>query len=380
MPVVITPDPLIKESGKCRDQLESSPSQLLRSVSDSHSEYPILRSSFTFPNGGSGVAPAQNGFTHTVIRAWQQDLHLKLRPDDVWLAILAQFTFFVNVNAEALRSLFVSHQGTLNLVFDARPATLKTADVGFITQALASMVREKLKDPNIAATLLPEFTTTTPHDRATAAMVFLGSMREYFSYGIEFGCSFPSVTLLGERRDWAAMLPRAAWLATVVGGRDVAVAAWAARVSKVLEYMVASFDRPDDADVRRFWNSAVHQAGGGPSGGLTTLSGWLTAFCWWGVDGKRVKDYTDEDLGQAWFRRAGDGGCRRLVLDGVEFPVIGRESIPAGVVRVPLTLYQPWGEEEAVLLAGSMGMEVLIEEDDEIAVRPASGWWMLETL
>jgi hypothetical protein len=62
------------------------------------------------------------------------------------------------------------------------------------------MVREKLKDPNIAATLLPEFITTTPHDRATAAMVFLGTMREYFSYGIEFGCSFPSVTLLGELR------------------------------------------------------------------------------------------------------------------------------------------------------------------------------------
>jgi hypothetical protein len=244
------------------------------------------------------------------------------------------------------------------------------------------MVREKLKDPNIAATLLPEFTTTTPHDRATAAMVFLGTMREYFSYGIEFGCSYPSVTLLGERRDWAAMLPRAAWLATVVGGRDAAVAAWAARLSKVLEYMVASFDRPDDADVRRFWNSAVHQAGG-------ASSGWLTAFCWWRVDGRRVKDYTNENLPRAWFRRAEDGGCRRLVLDGVEFPVINRESIPAGInresipagiVRVPLTMYQPWGEDEAVLLAGSMGMEVLIEEDDEIAVRPASGWWMLETL
>jgi hypothetical protein len=54
---------------------------------------PILHSSF----GGleaaqlSSVVPYGNGFVDGVIRAFQQDLHLSIRPDDVWLAIVTQF-------------------------------------------------------------------------------------------------------------------------------------------------------------------------------------------------------------------------------------------------------------------------------------------------
>jgi hypothetical protein len=233
------------------------------------------------------------------------------------------------------------------------------------------MVMEHLRDPNVAMTLLPTFTTTTPHDRATAAMAFLGTMKEYFSYGVDFGCSFPSVTLLGERSDWADMLQRVAWFGTV--GHEETTA-WTVRLTKVLEYMVASFDRPDDTDVKRFWNRAVHERESNMSGGIVTVSGWLTAFCWWGADGKKLQSYSDEKLS-----RSGPDGYRRLTLDGVEFPVIERKRVPAGIVRVPLTLYhQDVRPGEAALLAGSMGMQV-IEEDDETAVQPASGWWWLST-
>ncbi|KAK4102845.1 hypothetical protein N658DRAFT_522844 [Parathielavia hyrcaniae] len=210
------------------------------------------------------VVPNKNGFTHTVIRAWQQDLHLKIRLDDVWLAILNQFSFFVNGNAETLRDIFVAHEGRAEVVVDARPNTIETVDVGFVAQELASMVKQRLKDPNIATTLLPKFTTTTPHDQTTAAIVFLGAVKEYFGYGARLGCSFPSVTLLGERSDWAYMLQRLAWFSTIDHEESVA---WALRLTKTLEYMVASFDRPDDPDMKQFWMRAVHEAGSGGSGG-----------------------------------------------------------------------------------------------------------------
>ena len=38
-----------------------------------------------------------------IIRAFQQDLHLTIRPDDVWLAILTQFSFYVNNIEEPFR-------------------------------------------------------------------------------------------------------------------------------------------------------------------------------------------------------------------------------------------------------------------------------------
>lgn len=88
-------------------------------------------------------------------------------------------------------------------------------DLGAVAQQLAAMVKELLDDPNVTTTLLPTFTTTTAHDQATAAMVLLGAMKEYFSYGVLFGCSFPSVMLLGERSDWADMLERVAWFWTI---------------------------------------------------------------------------------------------------------------------------------------------------------------------
>ena len=111
MPVVIKPDP-DSQSGKNRDVATSSPLNLLLYSSGGHYRCPILHSSFSsqHDSGGSTNPPSSivgnnNGFVHTVIRAWQQDLHLRIRPDDVWLSILTQFSFFVNKNAEELRHL-----------------------------------------------------------------------------------------------------------------------------------------------------------------------------------------------------------------------------------------------------------------------------------
>jgi hypothetical protein len=382
MPAVIRPDPLIKGSGKNRDRGASSPYGLLLSLHDRRSPIPretsILRSSFSFADGateaGVSVVPNKNGFLHTVIRAWQQDLHLRLRPDDVWLAILTQFNLFVNGNADDLRSIFVAHEDQPKLVVDARPATVETVNLGKVARQLATMVKQNVKDPAIATTLLPKFTTTTLHDQATAAIVFLGTMKAYFRYGVCFGCSFPSVTLLGERSDWADMLRRVAWFGTINHDETIA---WTLRLTKVLEYMVASFDRPEDPDIRSFWTRAVHQTGEDTSSNILTLSGWLTAFCWWGVDGQRINSFSDKEL--SCYRREGEpDGYRRLTLDGLEFPVILREDVPTGVVTVPLTLYQDGVEPtESSLLAGSMGMQVIDEGEDQTAAQPASGWWLL---
>ena len=155
------------------------------------------------------------------------------------------------------------------------------------------MVKKRLVDPDIADTLLPTFTTTTPHDRAVAAMMFLAATKAYFGASARFGCGFPLVTLLGERSDWADMLRRVAWLETF-GYEETNV--WTVRLTKVLEYMVASFDSLDGDDVKHFWARVVHEATGRLSNHIVTLSGWLAAFCWWGTDGKRVKSYTDKEL------------------------------------------------------------------------------------
>lgn len=62
-------------------------------------------------------------------------------------------------------------------------------------------------------------------------------------------------------------------------------------------------------------------------------------------------------------------GYRRMALDGVGFPVSDRDRVPVGVVRVPVTLYQPGLDpQKTALLAGSMGMQV-IEKTVELRLK-----------
>lgn len=50
---------------------------------------------------------ASCGLISLVIQAWENHHNLTLRPDDIWTALMVQFSFYVNANAEKLRSMFV---------------------------------------------------------------------------------------------------------------------------------------------------------------------------------------------------------------------------------------------------------------------------------
>jgi len=45
--------------------------------------------------------------------------------------------------------------------------------------------------------------------------------------------------------------------------------------------MVASFHRPEDWDIKDFWMGACDKDGVSISPNKGTLSGWITAFCFW---------------------------------------------------------------------------------------------------
>jgi hypothetical protein len=164
------------------------------------------------------IIPSSNGFVHTILHAWEQDLHLTLRPDDVWLCILSQFSFFVNGRAEALRHFFVAHEGKKEVILNIQPHRLETVDVGAAAQGLVrlvkgNMVDGEMVDGEMVEWLMPGFSTTSEHDRATAAMVVLGVVKQFFSYSVTEGCGFPSVTLEGEGRDWVELVQRVGRLA-----------------------------------------------------------------------------------------------------------------------------------------------------------------------
>ncbi|KAH8728132.1 hypothetical protein GQ44DRAFT_702671 [Phaeosphaeriaceae sp. PMI808] len=342
------------------------------SGSSSKAGKPVLHSSFSgFDTMGLGlIVPYRNGFVQGVIRAFQQDLHLKIRPDDVWLAIVTQFSFYVNKHAEALRKHFVNHDGKLELSAGDLTKPFFESDVAALAQQFPPLMKEKMVDPDVTDWLLPIFTTTTDNDLAVTSMVMMATMKEYFKYVMVCGCGFPSVTLLGEASDWQMILERLEKLAEY--GDEPA--AWSRLLTIVIKRFIATFYLPESPELKQFWMQAIHAVGALGSGTSSPYNGWLTAFMYWDSHGNQIKSYHKVDM----------NGVPPLELDGEVFPLIPyqREGIPSGVVEVPVTVkaLDLGLQLETTIVAGSMGVFVTEgqQEDSGSTVQPCSGWWMLE--
>ncbi len=148
---------------------------------------------------------------------------------------------------------------------------------------------------------------------------------------------------------------------------------WSRALKIVIDFMAAGFDRPTDGDVRNFWGRACHSVGEDGSGETITMSGWLTAFCWWRADGTRQKSYSDSELSKLFqLRKHGT----RLELGGVEFPVVDQEEIPAAYTRAPITFRLADGHLiDTVLVAGCTG--TMLIDAEGTTVKPFSGWWLM---
>ncbi|KAL7952534.1 hypothetical protein V8C34DRAFT_318952 [Trichoderma compactum] len=301
------------------------------------------------------LVPYRNGFVDGIIRAFQQDLHLTLRPDDVWLAIMVQFGFYVNGRAEEMRRFFVTHEGKKQLVVDTGPVSPQSVDVGTLARAFANLVERNAIDPNFKSWMLPSFSTTTSEDVTTAAVVMMATVKTYFEYIAMGGCGFPS------------LLEKVAKLATY--GEELSV--WSKLLTKVAEKMVETFDKPDSQMTKDFWIRAVHHAGKDGSGTVKSLSGWITAFCYWDAEGKKTHQLRDVE-GPAADRE-------RFIIDNTAFPIIRAADVPSAMAEVPI-MFLDYGSStcyETTAIAGFVGAKSSATEDGDQhdTFQPQSGYW-----
>jgi hypothetical protein len=213
-----------------------------------------------------------NGFVGTVVQAYNGHHALVIRPDDVWLAILTQFSFFVAApaRAEALRHYFVTHEGKKEL-------ELKTdgpMDFAVLAPLMTKLMHENVVDPELRAWVMPNFETTTDTDRIAASIIMMATLKNYFSYKFTSKCGIPKVTILGSKTDWETILERIDKLKEY--GQETT--AWHALLRPVLLRFCQVFDDgvAESRENCEFWQRVCHATGGS---GVTWLSGWITAFC-----------------------------------------------------------------------------------------------------
>lgn len=267
---------------------------------------------------------------------------------------------------------------------------------------MSGLIASNIVDPSLREWILPCFTTTTKVDQAVVSILMMATLQEYFSYKLHLLCGLPSVTLLGQKNDWEALLAKVDRLSTF--GHEPKM--WVGLLKPVLERFVNTFDNPEGEKTKDFWQHIAHYSGGGS--GPTYLSGWITAFCFWGPKGR-------------CFHRPGhnpgpksemDGGMGSptpvLQLDATRYHRIETSDVPNAWTSVPVTLDDNGVISYCIMGAGLVGFSakkrgeagdtpnqpandrrenapgILSQNEnsprvsDTNTIAPESGWWICE--
>ncbi|KAJ7749806.1 hypothetical protein DFH07DRAFT_828430 [Mycena maculata] len=360
----------------------------------------ILQSAFSSvaPGAGAGrdfktplprLIPDDNGFVNTVIRAYNDHHALVIRPDDVWLAILGQFNFFVNANAEVLRASFVAHEGQRELEIGA-VGTHLSVDFGYMSREMVGLLEKNIIDPTLREWAMPSFTTTTATDVTVGAILMMSTLKQYFHYTFNcLRCGIPRVTLEGERADWVDILTRLEKLKEY----GIQTVAWYHLLRPVISRFVAAFDAPTSRENVDFWQRVVNyeRMGSGPS----YYTGWLNAFSVFNPEGVWLGHWLDmavviqdapETLSPARFWDTyGKQLNRDLVLDGTPYHQLESHRVPPGTAEINVKLDDQVKEVvfDCAMVAGMVGMQVSSSHDLTLSstgtndvVQPVSGWFL----
>ncbi|EIW55111.1 uncharacterized protein TRAVEDRAFT_51237 [Trametes versicolor FP-101664 SS1] len=352
----------------------------------------------------------RNGFVHSILEAYGAHHHLVIRPDDVWIAILTQLSFYVNAHAGELRNYFVAHEGKRRLtVYDV--GTRHTVDFGRLARAMTQQIHKNVVDSTLVEWILPDFTTTSLKDTTICSVIMMSTLKAYFDFRVCITCGIPSVTLEGTKADWQRILKRLERLHDL--GDEPST--WATMLYPILSRFVSAFDGNPDTE---FWKHMVYRSSRGC--GTDSLDGWLTAFCVWTKKGQwkarplapllatpRPPPFV---VDSGWFSGSGDRASlyeqgdstesasvdgstssqsiltfdpwhgASYTLDGVPYFTVDIESIPAGCCEVDVMVDDNGQQIPCTMIAGHVASVATAKDPggplDTLA--PAPQWFMME--
>ncbi|KAJ1525596.1 hypothetical protein HK096_000344 [Nowakowskiella sp. JEL0078] len=300
-------------------------------------------------NSNTTFVPSENGFIYGVLQAYNHHHNLIIRPDDIWIAILIQFSRFVEAQSESLRDKFVSHSGTKELEV-IHGGTLETADFDKFSDDMVDKLRNNVVDETLTDWVIPDFTTNTKNDVIVGSVVFMASMKKYFTYKFTLCCGIPALKIDGCKEDWESILSRVAKLKNY--GKECEI--WVDNMlTPILMNFCSAFDSPPNLE---FWQRICHHTstGSGPS----YISGWISAFCVFDDDGKWRGDQITV---KTW---------TGALIKNDSFPVIDISGIQSGFVTVDLKIDDNGNELESLMFSGHTGFEVV----DKTWIAPKLSW------
>uniref|UniRef100_A0A914XF22 Uncharacterized protein n=1 Tax=Plectus sambesii TaxID=2011161 RepID=A0A914XF22_9BILA len=317
-------------------------------------------------NHSNLVASSQpNAVIATLVEAYNGHMPLILSPDDFWLLISLGVSQYLGrkENAEKNRKTFVDHEDKLKLIVDGLPLGIPhkcSKNVAAGWPQFAEEMRELIslnttkdgaqrKSSRDGTQIMTKnFSTTGPVEAAVFEMGLMESMKNYFEYTCVLLRGIPKVTLDGESNDYFSIIERIDALITLLSDFEW----YLKRVKAHMEKVLASFE--GDPDIN-WWRRMVMSASDGMEGAgdRTALSGWISDFFpYRHFAGKTFLNQSAESRFK-YFRAPAVTCTPVKLLDGV----------------YTMKTY------DMKFMGGFVGVAAEAIEKEEIALRPAIGWF-----
>ncbi|KAL4483619.1 hypothetical protein ABPG72_006685 [Tetrahymena utriculariae] len=177
---------------------------------------------------------------------------------DIWLAICHKFARKVLKDPQKYRNFFVNHDGKMSLVFNIDPYSQYWK--GFPSQTnqwdkaieyYFNKVSENVKQ-DIGAVMKNDFTNSNNIEQISAQMIFLSSMKEYFSYQMMIICGIQNIHFLGKIEDCERLDNKIQFLMNKFPLFEVK------GILEIVNNFIFEMKNPNQIDIN-FWNNIFHQ-------------------------------------------------------------------------------------------------------------------------
>lgn len=204
--------------------------------------------------------------------AYNSHLDLELSPDDFNLNANLNLSDFVNKNPEAMRHVFVHHQGqkSLTVVEQVSDDNDWSQFFGRMQEQLVEQVKGDL-----VSQLRNDFSTTGLVESSVCASAIMSTFKAYFSYGRMIPCcGIRRVHLAGYREDWVRLQAKFQQISEFFGdaGQN-RLQGYYTGLRQVVDKLIDTFDgRPDVS----WWNHVMDSYSGSLGSGSTRhYTGWI---------------------------------------------------------------------------------------------------------
>eukprot|EP00546_Thalassionema_frauenfeldii_P018046 CAMPEP_0178899002 /NCGR_PEP_ID=MMETSP0786-20121207/2652_1 /TAXON_ID=186022 /ORGANISM="Thalassionema frauenfeldii, Strain CCMP 1798" /LENGTH=697 /DNA_ID=CAMNT_0020569799 /DNA_START=113 /DNA_END=2203 /DNA_ORIENTATION=- len=299
-------------------------------------------------NSNNNVRASPFGFVGSVAEAYAKHHNLVIRPDDIWQAIISQFSMYVRARGEELRDVFVEFEGKEKLYFEV-PGTMRTfQDWDIIPPAFLDLIADNVKDETIVDWFLPDFSTTLETDRVGAAAAAMCAFENYFTYTVGFVCGIPQITLQGTLQDWQNIRERVDRLVEFDDGSGILTDAWVPMLRDILDEFVLSISLGSTLNID-FWDQIMHSATLPYLG--EKLSGWIITFSFFDEYGKQAHNTLQE--ASSFLNMP-----LETVADILPWGLMSSNDVNPNVLSCPISIVDLDGEKyNSTLFVGQMSFE-----------------------